>query len=297
MSPTSFFNRHPRADLSAYLDGELSQRATRKLESHLATCPGCTAELEGLRETRATLRSLPEMPAPRSFTLTPEMARDARPARLAPEPRPLQPIVSGLRMASGGLAAALAVVVVIAVASGGNGTGEGDDAGSLTNLQTRMERAAGGDGADDGGATAPYDRDLYSTPIPSETGPDATLDSGSGTSGGGVGGVGGAGTVPTPVVEDSGTDGAAGAQNPAATIAPPGTADSIAEPQASPTGEFLAQAPDVTKTADDDAEAASALDSDDDGTSPLTIVAIVLAVLLGASVIGSIAASRLGQKM
>ena len=146
MSPTSFFNRHPRADLSAYLDGELSQRATRKLESHLATCPGCTAELEGLRETRATLRSLPEMPAPRSFTLTPEMARDARPARLAPEPRPLQPIVSGLRMASGGLAAALAVVVVIAVASGGNGTGEGDDAGSLTNLQTRMERAAGGDG-------------------------------------------------------------------------------------------------------------------------------------------------------
>src|SRR5262245_36981737 len=103
MSPIPFFNRHPRTDLSAFIDGELSPRAVKSLESHLATCSQCAGEVASLRETRATLRSLPEAAAPRSFALTPEMAR--RPAPAPAATYGLKPVVNGLRLASGGLAA------------------------------------------------------------------------------------------------------------------------------------------------------------------------------------------------
>lgn len=121
--PIPFFPRHPRAHLSAYLDGELGAAAARRLEHHLATCRACTSELDGLRETRAALRSLPEVPAPRSFALTPGMVRDAAPRAR----RGLQPLVAGLRATSAGLAVALAVTIVVAV-SGGNSNNSAETA-------------------------------------------------------------------------------------------------------------------------------------------------------------------------
>jgi len=45
--------------LSAYFDGELDGEDQRAMEAHLASCPGCTADLEKFRRLRATLRGSP----------------------------------------------------------------------------------------------------------------------------------------------------------------------------------------------------------------------------------------------
>lgn len=67
--------RHPtdwerqRAQLSAYLDGELSQAERADLERHVPTCAECRAELAELRRVRTLLGALPAPAAPRSFAL------------------------------------------------------------------------------------------------------------------------------------------------------------------------------------------------------------------------------------
>ena len=48
-----------KSRLMAYLDGELSVAARREVESHLATCPACTAELKSLRELSSSFASYP----------------------------------------------------------------------------------------------------------------------------------------------------------------------------------------------------------------------------------------------
>jgi hypothetical protein len=299
MSPISFFQRHPRADFSAYLDGELTAAAARRIRAHASACPECTAEIEDLRVTRAVLREMPKASAPRSFAMTPEMAREARPARVVPAQPRLQPLVNGLRMTSAGLAAALVVVMVIAI--GGNGSDSGDDSGSDTaaaNLQ--LDRSSddystipSASTADDGSS------EFATTAAPSigDTLPTPTTGSG----GGGVGGIGGVG----------GSGGGVGA---------PGDTGGEAVPQA--TDDLHSSAPDATVTppelisgqyddgdgdsatddsksvdGDEDAlpETGAAADSDGGGASTLSVVALVLGVLLGGALIGSIAASRLSQ--
>ena len=46
---------HVETELLAYLDGELSERERARVKAHLATCAGCTAELERLRAMRQDL--------------------------------------------------------------------------------------------------------------------------------------------------------------------------------------------------------------------------------------------------
>jgi hypothetical protein len=60
--------------LSAYLDGQLSPRHIRKLESRLKREPALQQALEDLHRTRRLLRSASQVRSPRNFTLTPEMA-------------------------------------------------------------------------------------------------------------------------------------------------------------------------------------------------------------------------------
>lgn len=43
--------------LSAYLDGELDAAAREQVESHLAACPSCSAELESLRSVSSAVAS------------------------------------------------------------------------------------------------------------------------------------------------------------------------------------------------------------------------------------------------
>jgi anti-sigma factor RsiW len=61
--------------LSAYLDGQLSPRHTRKLESRLKQEPNLQRAFTELQQTRLALRSIPRVRAPRNFSLTPEMAK------------------------------------------------------------------------------------------------------------------------------------------------------------------------------------------------------------------------------
>jgi anti-sigma factor RsiW len=50
---SNLFGRHCEQDLVHYLDGELSPRLARKVESHLESCEACRAELSELRNTLA----------------------------------------------------------------------------------------------------------------------------------------------------------------------------------------------------------------------------------------------------
>jgi anti-sigma factor RsiW len=70
--------------LSAYIDGELSSAKSEHLEARVQSNPDLRAALEDLSRTRAMLRSLPRLKAPRSFKLTPEMAGQRQPRRLYP---------------------------------------------------------------------------------------------------------------------------------------------------------------------------------------------------------------------
>jgi len=88
--------------LSAYLDGELSPEQSRALETRLQKEPQLQARLEALRQTKLILGYLPHLPAPRNYTLTPEMVQARAPKS--------QPFVPTLRLASA-LAAILLVVL------------------------------------------------------------------------------------------------------------------------------------------------------------------------------------------
>ena len=60
--------------ISAYLDKELKPREQARLAARLEAEPGLRAALNDLKQTRTLLRNMPQVRAPRSFTLTPEMA-------------------------------------------------------------------------------------------------------------------------------------------------------------------------------------------------------------------------------
>ncbi len=98
---------HLDADLlSAYLDKQVAADTRRRVESHLAGCAVCQAELESLRQTVMLLQALPRVPVPRAFTLSEALAGIRRPGE-----RPAW--LGGL---AGGLAAATAVLLVGVVA-------------------------------------------------------------------------------------------------------------------------------------------------------------------------------------
>ncbi len=115
-----WFDRHRRLrdQLSAYIDGELDDAASVRLEAHLVGCESCRADLDELRATVDALRELPQAEAPRSFALAPERVAGPRPAAVA-----TPPLAVGLRLATAAVAAALAVVVIVDVGDfGGNRT-------------------------------------------------------------------------------------------------------------------------------------------------------------------------------
>jgi hypothetical protein len=98
--------------LSAFLDGDLSPIEVERLEARLRQEADLRRLLEELRYTVAQLKGLPEVKAPRNFTLTPATA-GIKPRR--------EPLFSFFRFASAVAAVALAVVVGLDVmmASGG----------------------------------------------------------------------------------------------------------------------------------------------------------------------------------
>lgn len=94
--------------LSSYLDQQLNPPEQRRLEERLGRETPLVEALEGLRRTRAVLRSQPLLRAPRNFTLTPQMAGVS--ARTAPALAGAYPV---LRLAS-----VLATIFFIVVMAG-----------------------------------------------------------------------------------------------------------------------------------------------------------------------------------
>ena len=95
--------------LSAYLDRQLKPKEIASLEARLSSDPVLSAALGEIQRTRDALRSLPQMRAPRNFTLTPQMVGQRSPLRSRPAMR-LAPAF--------GFASALATFLLVLVIAG-----------------------------------------------------------------------------------------------------------------------------------------------------------------------------------
>lgn len=70
-------HRFTQKNLSAYLDGQLTDSEKERLEHHLAECSQCQEELATLCSTVELLHAVPSVPLPRSFKL-PASAEEER---------------------------------------------------------------------------------------------------------------------------------------------------------------------------------------------------------------------------
>lgn len=263
MSFVPFLNRHPRGDLSAYADGELSPGRAKRLEAHVESCAPCRADLDALLETKAALGALPEAAAPRSFALTPEMAE--RPVAMPQRLRDREAPAFGLRIASAGLAMALAIVVVADI-NGGSGSTSTENRTAADIPSTELQMSSGADSA---------------------TGEDS-----SGSVGGVAGGEGpNLGASPKVDTDPNLDDGATVPEN----SVPPG----VAAPGTS--GEFGTPAP--AELAQDDLGDDSATSNqlrvttdDSGGGDTLRIAEIILGAGLVLALAASVAVTRLGRR-
>jgi Putative zinc-finger len=137
MSP--IFSRHPRGELSAYVDAQVTDSRRQAIETHIASCDSCRLEVDDLREVRSALAALPQAEAPRSFAITAEMV--ASPAAALVE-RTTPSFASGLRMASAAIGVAL-IAVVLVDAGNFSATDDGGDTGVAR--ENQVETQADGD--------------------------------------------------------------------------------------------------------------------------------------------------------
>ncbi|MCH8870832.1 MAG: zf-HC2 domain-containing protein [Chloroflexi bacterium] len=91
-----------RTLLSSFADAEVSESETRDVETHLAHCAECAAELASIRGMSQLLRGLPELALPRSFVLS-------------HAPAPVRQAAYGLWTGTFATAAAAVLLVVLLV--------------------------------------------------------------------------------------------------------------------------------------------------------------------------------------
>lgn len=95
------------AQLSAYVDGELSQRELIQLQNRIEDNPDFQAALEGLQNVKAVLAHTPKLSVPRNFKVT----------RVMVEIPQKQPQVMGYRLAAAALSFLFIAVVVLDIGS------------------------------------------------------------------------------------------------------------------------------------------------------------------------------------
>jgi anti-sigma factor RsiW len=127
---------HWREQLDAYADGELGAAETSRFEAHLPGCPDCGARLEQTRALKSMLAEVPQVPAPRSFRLTPGMV--AAPVRPAP-PRPAPGAFRVARFATA--FAIVALVAVVVVDLGRSSTGNSSNSAASAPRESADDRA------------------------------------------------------------------------------------------------------------------------------------------------------------
>jgi len=108
--------RHPEEELSALLDGELTEDEAAVVQAHVVACADCSAELAAVRLSRASVRSLPAVEPPPGFfeALLAGLADD----EAADEPARVLPLRSR-RAVMGHVAAAVAAGLLLVVSTGG----------------------------------------------------------------------------------------------------------------------------------------------------------------------------------
>lgn len=185
--------------ISAYLDGELSQKAASDLESRLKTDKSLSQVLEGLRKTRLLLHQAPKAKVPRNFTLTPEMiSRRSSLGRLFGTMR---------------LVSAMAMVMFVAVVVGDVLTDGGKQLGLLSSINAADTAEIGAAESMQMAAEAPEAAMLEEPGGESLDLADTEMDgSGTDTSGDSAGKISGTptamGTAPVeePAAQDAGAD-------------------------------------------------------------------------------------------
>lgn len=95
------------AQISAYLDGELSQRELTRLQNRMEENPDLGAALEEIRTVKAVLTHTPHLSVPRNFKLTRAMVEIPQ----------KQPQVMGYRLAAAALSFLFIAVVVLDIGS------------------------------------------------------------------------------------------------------------------------------------------------------------------------------------
>src|SRR5258705_477203 len=146
-----------REQLSAFLDGELSEGERVALERHLQRCAACQRALAELRQVRALLRALPVPALPRSFTLPDSGAvpESLRPAARRPATSAARLRLAGAAQRVGTLAAAVGLVFLL-----GSGI-----VGLSQSVRLSPPGASGGAPASNqSGASSAQNRDTQRTP-------------------------------------------------------------------------------------------------------------------------------------
>ncbi|MGE5595818.1 MAG: anti-sigma factor family protein [Hyphomicrobiales bacterium] len=198
-------------DAHAYADDELSGRERRAFEAHLRECSKCQAELGEIRRLKSALTALPEIDAPRSFRLTPDMVA-AKPDRAAVPVRPRQPawVMRAAQVTAGIAIVGLAVAATVDVLSGSDDGGNDRASDTITTMSAEAPAAAAGASGsvadNSAGSTAnatPETKDAVGT-APSEP-PSPEAQYGSQVPPYTPGEVGGQGFSPTPTVEPTPT--------------------------------------------------------------------------------------------
>lgn len=260
-----WFSSHRRYGrlLSAYLDGELSPADAASVQSHSESCDSCAEALADLRLVSAMIAELPDVETPRSFALS---SADVSP--VAAPPYAVRSLNSGLRLTGGALAAALAVLLVLD-AGGVVGGGGRENRVGLTETQGEVGYDAGVSGAD---SLYAQEGEESSQIVPGQ-----------------ADGVGGPAAAPeaSPETQAPADDDKAPRSSATAPPAAPGTLSDAADELG-----LNGSGGEDTKTFTD---ADLNVDSGD-GLSPLTVTEIVLAALLGASIIGVVAATYAGRR-
>ena len=109
--------------LTAYADGELSERLRRKVEAHLAACPACSRELDLLLASDRLLRRVgpPRLPDDRWSTFRSSLSHALddvdREVRKSARIREVRPVYGGRRRAVA-IAGVCAAVALFALAIG-----------------------------------------------------------------------------------------------------------------------------------------------------------------------------------
>ena len=139
------FERHRRwhKQLDAYVDGELRADELAAFEAHLRSCARCEPEVLARRELKQMAATLPQLPAPRSFQVTPGMLVEA------PKERAHRgtPVVMRLAQMTAGLAAVAFAGVVAAHITQGDETGSEQRAVSEDAVNPMAESQGDDDGA------------------------------------------------------------------------------------------------------------------------------------------------------